>query len=115
MVATVRGRRKAKQKAWREVLEQAPVHWCSGVVEFIDDEVIKMRCDELLQMLDAAQGLDRSAEDVDFAVALATGIKTDAGLRADAQEGCCCLRQNFLTMGNKQDASGLRLPGIESR
>src|SRR5574343_584873 len=54
LVTTIRSCREAKKKTGSEVLEQAPVHRCCGVMEFIDDDVIEMRCDKLLQMLYAA-------------------------------------------------------------
>ena len=64
-------------------------------------------------MLVAAQGLDRGAQDVDLGIALAAGVKAEAGLGANAQEGAGGLVENFFAVGDEKNAPGLRLLRIE--
>ena len=100
------GRRgQAQQKTGCEMLDQLLIGAGGGVVEFIDHDVVEMVSVELAQVTDAAQCLDRGEKD--FRVRFFLGARVAAQLRfwADLAKGCHRLGQDFVAMGNEEDAA----------
>jgi hypothetical protein len=64
-------------------------------------------------MLGFPKGLDRGEENVRFRSLLDPGVEAEGGLGANGAESRECLSQDFVTMGDEENAIGLELHGVE--
>ncbi len=108
------GRRgQAQQEAGREMLDQLLIGAGGGVVEFINHDVVEMVPVELAQVTDAAQRLDRGEEDFRIRLFLGARVAAELGLGAHLAKGRHRLGQNFVAMGNEEDAARLGTDRVE--
>jgi hypothetical protein len=96
-----------------EVRQQPPVGAGSGMVEFVDDDVVEVLRREPLQMFGLGQRLHRGAQHVDIGIAAAAGVVAHALLRQDADEGGRRLAQDLFAVRDEQDASRAHAHGVE--
>lgn len=98
LVGTVWRGGEAEEELRLEVVEELAVGEGGGVVEFVNDDVVKVGSGEFLEVRQFAEGLDAGAEDVDLRVATVSHVVADGGAGADAEEGFSSLVEDLFAM-----------------
>ena len=89
------------------MLEDPAVRLSLGVVELVDDDVVKLVASELLEVIGTGQGLYGCEDHVGFTIPLLAHVKAKSRGWADSAKRPQGLLQDLLAMRDEQDAAEL--------
>src|SRR5438309_6372310 len=112
-VCTLRRSREAKEKFGREIVDQAAIGQCLCVVEFVDDDVVKLVAREAIEVRLTSQGLDRCEQNRRIWRPLPSRIPSHRVMGSDRPVSRERLAKNLLAMADKEYSP--KLPGVERR